>query len=221
MGERSLPTKKDEFRVWKAQFLARIQANAGAWGLDAGDVANFAMVCADLDAKRAAQLSALAEAKAATEAEEAARSIVVQQVRSFARQLKANPGIEDADIVSLGLKPRDRTPTRATVPDAAPIGAIVRHARLTHVLRIRNAETPDSVAKPRGVVGCEVWRWIGPAAPPDIADYTYLGTAYKSRFEARAKSEDAGQTAWYRLRWITTRGETGTWSAEVVATILG
>jgi hypothetical protein len=221
MGEQFFPTKKHSFRSWKSQFLAELQANAVAWNLDPAAVAEFAASCADLDDKIEAQTAALTAARAAKEAENRVRGEVEAKVRSFARQVKAIPGITNADLLALGLQPRDRTLTRSSAPNSAPQGAIVRHERLTHVLRIRNPENPESLAKPRGVVGCEVWRWIGPAAPPDIADYTLLGVALKSRYEARAKPEHAGETAWYRFRWITRRGETGDWSAEVVGMILG
>jgi hypothetical protein len=40
---------------------------------------------------------------------------------------------------------------------------------------------------------------------------------YVAEFEGR----DAGKTAYYVLRWVTTRGEKGLWSETVAATIAG
>jgi hypothetical protein len=44
-----------------------------------------------------------------------------------------------------------------------------------------------------------------------------VANSYVAEFEGK----DAGKTAYYMLRWVTTRGEKGPWSETVAATIAG
>jgi len=59
----------------------------------------------------------------------------------------------------------------------------------------------------------------GGAVPSNPADFTFAGAATHNRIKREFNAEDAGKTAFYRLRWINTRGETGDWGPQIAATI--
>jgi len=104
--------------------------------------------------------------------------------------------------------------------------------RLTHTLRL-SAEPrskPDEFtwtrrARPKGVLGAEVWLTLidaGQPAPTDPNALAFLTMATKPSIRADFRSGDGG-TNWggavYMARWINTRGEKGPWSEITMATV--
>jgi hypothetical protein len=81
--------------------------------------------------------------------------------------------------------------------------------------------TPNSKAKPDGVMGCEIWVKVGDPAPTDPEQLQFLGTDTRTPYVAEYSGEDAGKVAHYMLRWVNTKGEQGPWSQTVSATITG
>ena len=47
----------------------------------------------------------------------------------------------------------------------------------------------------------------------------YLALDTRTPYTVEFEATDAGKTAYYMLRWISTRAETGPWSATVSGTI--
>ncbi|MFZ2873647.1 MAG: hypothetical protein WAZ94_04105, partial [Phycisphaerales bacterium] len=75
----------------------------------------------------------------------------------------------------------------------------------------------------------EVWLALAepntPAPPPprtgpNSADpYTFLSVSSRGSLHTGFTSADAGKTAYYALRWVSTRGEKGPWSEPCAATV--
>ena len=78
---------------------------------------------------------------------------------------------------------------------------------------------PTRKAKPAGVMGAEIWVKIGDPAPTDPGQLSFLSVDTRTPYTADFTGEDAGQTAHYMLRWVTTTGEKGPWSETASATI--
>ena len=55
----------------------------------------------------------------------------------------------------------------------------------------------------------------------DPKDLTFLALDTATPYLAEYASADAGKTAYYMLRWVSTRDEKGPWSETVEATIVG
>jgi hypothetical protein len=91
--------------------------------------------------------------------------------------------------------------------------------RLRHTISFVDELTPNTRGKPDGVSGCEVWVKVGNAAPADPSELKYLATDTRTPYVAEFDGADAGKTAYYMLRWVSTRGETGPWSQTVSGTI--
>ncbi len=84
--------------------------------------------------------------------------------------------------------------------------------------------TPTSKAKPKGVMGCEIWVKVSPAGdpPPVGADgLTFLTLDTARPYIAEFDGADGGKTAHYMLRWVRSNGDKGPWSETVSATISG
>src|SRR5438477_78665 len=73
-----------------------------------------------------------------------------------------------------------------------------------------------------GDLGAEVWMKVcpkGAAAPADPAEMSFVGVQTRTRFTVELTPADAGKAAFYRMRWVNSRGEKGPWSEAVCATI--
>ena len=103
-----------------------------------------------------------------------------------------------------------------------PVGIVDTSQRLRHEIRFTDESTPTSRAKPKGIMGCEIWVKVTAAgqAPPASADelsFVTLDTA--SPYTAEYDGADGGMTAHYMLRWVRKNGDKGPWSETVSATI--
>ncbi len=94
--------------------------------------------------------------------------------------------------------------------------------RLRHTLRYVDEATPTRRARPRGVIGAEVWVKVttpGDPPPSDPGELTFLLLRTRTPAVAAFTGPDGGKTAHYMLRWLSTRGEAGPWSETASATI--
>ena len=70
-----------------------------------------------------------------------------------------------------------------------------------------------------GVQGCEIWVKVDGPPPADPSELKYLATDTRTPYLAEYDGSQAGKPAYYMLRWVSTRGETGPWSQTIAATI--
>ena len=76
--------------------------------------------------------------------------------------------------------------------------------------------------KPPGTIGAEVWLALTPPhepAPPLGDSYKFLSVSSRGNLQTDFPSAEAGKTAYYALRWVSTRGEKGPWSEVCAATV--
>ena len=62
---------------------------------------------------------------------------------------------------------------------------------------------------------------IGGDAPKSVDEMHFQGTCSASPFVIKFVASQAGSTAYYWLRWVNRKGETGPWSTVVSGMILG
>jgi hypothetical protein len=122
------------------------------------------------------------------------------------------------DRNTLNLPERSKSHTPSPVPDTKPIAKVDTSKHLEHTIAFTDEATPASTAKPDGVRGCQIWMKIGsPAA--DVSELQYVATDTNSPYVNHFTVANAGKPVYYWLRWENTRGETGPWSDQVMATI--
>jgi len=91
-----------------------------------------------------------------------------------------------------------------------------------HTLRLSDESTPTRRARPKGVLGAEVWLTLidaGQPAPTDPSALAFLTMAMKPSIRADFRSGDGGKTAVHMTRWVNTQGEKGPWSEITAATV--
>jgi len=221
MAQDYIPRPDGDFLAWEQAFITYADANLAALGLVAADLApitaardNWESAYLDNDAKQNA-------ARAARQLKDDRRAAFETAVRALVRRLQASAAVSDDERAALGITVRDGVMTPATAAATRPVGLVSTAQRLRHEIRFFDEATPTRKAKPDGVMGCEIWVKVGTTPPADPGECTFLALDTASPYVAEFDGADAGKTAYYMLRWVTTRGEKGPWSETVAATIAG
>ncbi|MBI4929550.1 MAG: hypothetical protein HY841_02220 [Bacteroidetes bacterium] len=144
--------------------------------------------------------------------------------------------LTEQDRVVLGLKLRDPHPTRVAVPEGAPTISIDKMMHLKHILKITDPANPHTQAKPKGVRETEIQIAVSdegvpktvpvpvpvpaeqtpaPAPFPQESDWHTLVHTGKFLYTAHFTDAQLKATAYYRARYLNTRGETGDWGNTV------
>jgi hypothetical protein len=216
-----IPDPDNDFTTWLANLLTYAAANAAALGLVPADLAPLTAQQTAWTAALTDHGAAQAGARSAREAKDAARHALETAVRALVKRLQASADVDDAERRALGITVADTVRT-ATSPEAAasrPRGAVDAAQRLRHTIAFFDEATPTRRAKPAGVMGCEIWVKIGDPAPTDPTQCQFLALDTATPYTAEYPGANAGKTAHYLLRWVTTRGDKGPWSETVSATI--
>ena len=124
--------------------------------------------------------------------------------------------VEDRNAI--GLIERKSTRTTPAPPTTHPIGYINTINRLQHTISFRDED--GSLAKPKGVRGCQIWCKVGEPVT-DVQELRFLAMSSASPYVHKFDIPAAGKTVYYWLRWENTQGKTGPWSAAVNATVNG
>lgn len=96
-------------------------------------------------------------AQAARQAKDAARAALQAAARPITNFIQSYPATTNADRATIGITVRDAGAAPAPPPTTRPQAVILSGQRLLHTLRIYDEATPTRRARPRGVLGAEVW----------------------------------------------------------------
>ena len=111
-----------------------------------------------------------------------------------------------------GQPARLADPTLAGAAAATVMGAFVTARRNG---RLRGC--CGSLGKPTGVRGVQLWRKIADPAPVAETELEFVAEFTRTRITLDYKMSQGGQTVYYQVRWVSTRGETGPWGVLVSA----
>jgi len=216
-----LPSEDSKFNDFSVNFASEVNTEYASLGLTAAQNTELQTEYTNWATNYPAHLSAKAAAEAATQLKNASRSALESKIRELTGMIQANPAVTDEQRASLGITIPKGTHTPAPVPATRPMGSVNNINRLEHIITFFDESTPNSKAKPFGVIGCEIWQKVGGTPPVDASELTYLATDTKSPYVSHFSGSQANQTAHYWLRWVNTRGETGPWSETISVTISG
>jgi len=107
----------------------------------------------------------------------------------------------------------------AAAPVTRPVALIDGSRSLCHMIHLVDEETPKHTGKPAGVTGVEIWVKTGNEPPASIDEMTILALDSGSPHQVLHTPSEAGQTAYYRLRWIGQDETKGPWSTLFSADI--
>lgn len=154
----------------------------------------------------------------ALQAKKLRRKKIIQLARQQFKLARAASGMTDEKLGAANLDVYDTEPTTSRPPDGVPVGHI-DYGKLKHTIYFRDSASPDSEAKPVGVKGCDIYRFVGSEPPASEKDYDYLTNDSSSPYVAFYDGADAGKTVFYLMRWVSKANEPGEWSQVLKATI--
>lgn len=216
-----IPASDAELDAWQRNFLSYTDAHLTELGLTAADL-NLSLGARNAWATAfAAHIAAQAAAQNARTAKDDARDVLERNLRALVRRIQAAPSVSDAQRQSLGITVRDPSRAPAGAPTSRPVANVDAGQRMRHTIAFVDEGTPTSKAKPDGVMGAEIWVKVGGPPPIDPSECRFLSLDTRTPYVAEYDGADAGKTAYYLLRWMSTRSEPGPWSGTVSATIAG
>lgn len=222
MPSRYMPRPDGNFSAWANHFDPAVKEWWDAHGLDTTDLKPLNDALAAWNVAFAHHVAAQNAAHAARQEKDQARAALEGAARPIVNFVRSFPTTTDADRASLGIALRRLGGPPASAPATRPLVFLARAARFTHTLRFSDEATPTRAARPKGVLGAEVWVALSPPNTPPPADESalrFLALAVTAPQEAVYPAEAVGQTAHYMLRWLSTTGERGPWSEVCSATI--
>ena len=159
------------------------------------------------------------EAQEATATKDKVHDSAETAIRGVVKKINGNPNVDNEMRAKAALPPHDRVKTAQHAPTTRPHGRLEAHGHNTLVLHFVDELTPHLNAKPHGVHACDIRIFVGTAPPADESVYIFLAHDTRTPYTDVHPTADAGKTAYYMLRWLSTRLEPGPWGDVVSAKI--
>jgi len=212
-----------DFHIWQNNFVTYVNTHLADLGLVAGDVARVNAAQATWTTDYPAHTAAETAAQAARQAKDDAHAGLEGAIRPLVRRLQASPDVDNAERAAMGITvPDQELSPKGGPPTRRQVVRVDTSQRLQRMIHFADESTPTRKAKPDGVMGAEVWVKVAPAGDPppaDSAELTFLAVDTQTPYTTDFDGADAGKTAHYMLRWVSTTGEKGPWSETASATV--
>lgn len=221
-GTNYMPRPDGDFSAYSNHYYEAVEKFYNDQGLDPNDLTDLKKALDLWNAMYPAHVKAQAAAEGARAAKQDARLALEREIRPVTNFVQGYTKTTDADRATIGITVRDTSKTPAPTPTSAPVVQVDSGQRLTHRLRFTDAAAPTRRGKPPGTIGAEIWLALTPTgqpAPPLGDSYKFLSVNSRGNLQTDFPSAEAGKTAYYALRWVSTRGDKGPWSEVCAATV--
>ena len=217
-----LPSNDAKFDAWLTNFQTYVMAHLDHFGFTPADTDPLDTACLSWTAALNAYVAAKLAVKTTHATKVTDRATVETIVRSLVKRIQSNPNTTNADREALKITvPSAPVESGAVLEpsDDKPLATVDISNRLKHTFKIQN-QTLSGVknGKPAGAMGAEIWVKIG-EPPTGPSDTQLVGIATRTTFVLEFSDDKAGKQAYYMMRWITPKGEVGSWSETLSATI--
>lgn len=225
MATSYIPATDADFNNWIVNFSTLLTAAPTTYGLVAGDATAVAAVTLTWTTAYPLATDPSTRTSVTIAAKDAARIAATSLIRPLAVSISLNGGVDNSDKTAIGVTVRVTTPTPVPPPVTQPALSLESSQHNVQTLRYYDTATPDTKAKPPGVIGLELWQGIGVAAAIDPSQCTYLTTDTKSPTVITFDGTQVGKLVTYFGRWVTRSGpggraQKGPWSAPLVIAII-
>ena len=229
MPQPYIPSRETDLVTWADNFAALLTAAPATYGVTSADALIVQAAVDTWDAAYALAVNPSTRTPTTVAAKNTAKNAMIPIIRSYASQIRLNPGVADADKIALGLNLPNNTPTPVPTPVTAPILNISANEPLRMTFRMRDTGSPsNSRAKAPNTIGMEIWTVVGDSAAVDPALASFQGMAVKVPFHLDFDPADVGSVLTIFGRWAVRSGTVGEniarrgpWSSAVSQTIVG
>ena len=229
MPQPYIPARETDLVTWADNFAALITAAPATYGLTSGDASTIQTAVDTWDSAYAIANSPTTRTPTTIAAKNTAKNAMLPIIRSYASQIRLNPGVADADKIALGLNLPNNTPSPVPTPVTAPVVTISANEPLRITLRSRDTGSPaTSRARAANTIGMELWVAVGDTAAVDPETASFIGMAVKVPFHVDFDVSQVGSIATFFGRWAVRSGSPGEniarrgpWSSAISQTIVG
>ena len=199
-------------------FQTQVAATPAVFGLGAPDEVAMQAAIDSLQDKVTGLAAVRAQTDSILALRDISRDALIDLARAQFRTARAKPGITSDALASANLDLYETSNTKSPAPSTAPV-AMIDYAKLCHIINFRDAANPNSSAKPKGMLGAEIWVKLGDTPPVDESECTFIALDTATPYTVMYGGADGGKKAHYLLRWMSKSGEKGVWSEVVTATV--
>lgn len=216
-----IPSREGELAPWAVNFDTLVTAAPAMYGLAAPDAVSIHSYVSAFTAALTLASDPVTRTLGTIVDKDSKKAAMLDVLRSYAQRIKANAGVADADKANLGINVNPRTTTPVPTPTTFPTVALSIPAALRIECRVADSATPDSSAKPRGVIGAQVFVSTAANPPTDVTTWRFAGFATRRTFTLDFDGDEAGKVAHVAMRWQTRRGDVSPWSATQSTFVVG
>jgi hypothetical protein len=139
------------------------------------------------------------------------------QTRLLARIIRANPNVDSATRVHLGLSiAKDGRGSRAPAPTTAPLLTVRNEEASTVAQRFRDQDAPDHKGKPRSCAGAAIFAYIGAHPPTEGRQWVFCRNTTRTTAKVTFREHfPPGTQVWFAACWFNTRAENGPHSLAI------
>ncbi|MDR0598979.1 MAG: hypothetical protein LBG84_02695 [Treponema sp.] len=207
-----LPGKEAALIDWLDNFVEKLQAHGTEWQIPPGEAAEVEALTTEFKVRRA-KCAGPDRSKALVSEKDAVKEALIARVRTMVKFRFNNPIISDADRVSAGLHPRDRTRTPVPVPATRCLIADVKPLGGFRVeIRFQDEAAPESRAIPYGCNGALLNYAFGPEKEMDYDRLLHSALLTNNPWVLTLPPGAEGAFLSLACRWQNNKGELGPWS---------
>lgn len=204
-----IPTQDAAFANWLNNFATLILATPTDYGLVAGDGTIIDAARDDFAAKYLLATNPTTRTSATIANKDASRASATATVRPYAIAISRNSAVSDALKIGVGVNLPNPTRTPIPAPLTAPLLGLLAITPGSVRVSYTDSGSPDSKAKPYGVVHAEVYVGYGTAPIDDPDEAAFLVNITKSPVSIDMPAAQRGKICTMFSRWVTRSGPGG------------
>lgn len=171
-----IPSKEGDIVPWTENFVQVATTNAAALGLATVDITALKTKNVDYATKLNTAIAKQSESKAATEAKNIQKDVVIDSIRILARQVQAKPGVPDNLKSQLGLNIPDASPSSLTPFPPKDLSAEISIGGVCVLKWNRNSNSPGTI-------------FLIETSVNTMAEWKLIGTTTKTTYNAHLSAE--------------------------------
>ena len=212
------PAKDASIVTWANTFASVLSSSPTTYGATAGIAASFQTLADNLQSAYTMSQEPATRTKGTIAAKQAAKQAMKEACRKIVRVIYAQT-LTDQQLIDIGLRPYDPTPTPSPVPALAPILEIVSVYGRDVRVRLKDA-SGESRGKPPFVSAAQLYSFVG-ATPPSGSDGWKMEACVTrtSIIVQFPETVAPGSKVYLTAAWMNSRGLTGPACTPVVASI--
>lgn len=222
MPDMNVPRQDGKFLLAMQGFATGIAGNPAAYALCQADVELITQAYEQFE--QALKIATTPETRTpSTVATKNTKRVLLEQLyRVYARNIRANAGIDDAAKIDIGIHVASNMRSPRWAPQTSPVLKFISGTILQHTLSYCDSFTPTLSRKPFGARALQLFMTIGDAADTNVDHATYDADITRTPFDVEFSSSDAGKVVTYFGRWAGTRKKDfGPWSLPIHTHIMG